>query len=120
MWNRDDGTLPDVKVPVENADCSDDQDCQSSRSPLLYKARKMTKLSAYGVGPEEDNAHDLNKAVNVDNKDEPVITANEPPSEDTINEVNEAIDSQRGDYYTNGNGNPAEKVEMPAVAPAAK
>jgi hypothetical protein len=80
----------------------------------------MTKLSAYGVGPEEDNANDLNKAVNVDDKDEPVITANEPPSEDTIKEVNEAIDSQRGDYYTNGNGNPAEKVEMPAVAPAAK
>mmetsp|Transcript_7127 Transcript_7127/g.13777 ORF Transcript_7127/g.13777 Transcript_7127/m.13777 type:complete len:99 (-) Transcript_7127:117-413(-) len=94
-------------------------DCQSSRSPLLYKAKKIQVLSAYGKGAEDDNALELGKAVGVDNgQEEQVITTNEPPSEDMIDEVNGAIKEQRGDRYTNGNSMPAAKIKLPK-APAA-
>lgn len=57
------------------------------------------------------------QAVGVDAaQDASVIQANEAPTQKTIDEVNNAIDSQRGDRYTNGNGMPVEKVELPAAA----
>ena len=35
------------------------------------------------------------------------------PSSDTIDEVNEAIASQRADGYSNGDGAPVEQVSLP-------
>ncbi|EKX54647.1 hypothetical protein GUITHDRAFT_150074 [Guillardia theta CCMP2712] len=117
------------------------KDCQSSRSPLLEKApkgslkqvsekhglsdaaarkdiakyfQKEQKLAEYGVGPEEDHAIEVNKAIGVDAMmPESVMESNEAPSSETIDEVNQAIQQQRSEGYTNGNGMPAEDIQSP-------
>jgi hypothetical protein len=37
VFSKDENTLEDTLVKVEKADCSEDMDCESSRSPLIYK-----------------------------------------------------------------------------------
>lgn len=60
MWGMENNKLPDHLVDADKADCTENIDCESTRSPLLFKS-KAQKLSAYGVGAEHDNALELGK-----------------------------------------------------------
>ena len=44
---------------------------------------------------------------------ESMFESNPEPSDDTLSEVNEAIQAQRNEGYTNGEGMPAADVETP-------
>ena len=39
IFSKDENSLDDKMVNVDKADCSEDMDCESSRSPLIYKVR---------------------------------------------------------------------------------
>ncbi len=45
---KDENTLDDRLVNVDKADCSEDMDCESSRSPLIYKVRAPDKMKSEG------------------------------------------------------------------------
>jgi len=170
--------VDDKIVDPTSADCGDNKDCTTSRSPLLYKGKKEDgslkasgsdamsaakadkdistffnkegkevkteasveekraskiglsskaarqdakayfikeqKLSEYGVGPEEDHKIVINQAMGVDAMmPESMFEANPEPSGDQIDEINEAIQAQRNEGYTNGDGMPADDVEVP-------
>ena len=178
MQHPDAHEVDDKLVDPANADCGDNKDCTSSRSPLLYKGdkrdsslktsgadamsaakadkdistyfkhqdkeikdeakveekaaakvglsaqaarsdakayfHKLQKLSEYGVGPEDDHKIVINQAMGVDAMmPESMFTSNPEPSDETLGEVNEAIQAQRNEGYTNGDGMPAEDVVTP-------
>jgi len=170
--------VDDTMVDASTADCADNKDCTTTRSPLLYKGNKgegslkasgtdtmsaakadkdistffktedkevkteamaeekkaagiglsskaartdakayFTKeqtLAEYGVGPEGDHAIVINQAMGVDAMmPESMFTSNPEPGDDTIDEINEAIQAQRNEGYTNGDGMPANDIEVP-------
>jgi hypothetical protein len=213
MQHPDAHELDDKQVDVTDADCGDNKDCSSSRSPLLYKGKKgdgslkagadgmsaakadqdlatyfkkedkatkaeaaseekraakvglsskaarkdakayykqedkatkteeaaeekaaskvglsakaarkdaktyfteEQKLAEYGVGPEDDHKIVVNQAMGVDAMmPESMFESNPEPSGDTLDEVNEAIQAQRNEGYTNGDGAPADDLEVP-------
>ena len=85
-----------------------------NRAQGLKLARKAQKLSEYGVGPEEDHQIVVNQAMGVDAMmPESMFDANPKPSDDTLAEVNDAVQAQRNEGYTNGDGAPAANIEAP-------
>jgi len=44
---------------------------------------------------------------------ESMFESNPEPSDDTLDEVNQAIQAQRNEGYTNGEGAPADDLEVP-------
>ena len=75
---------------------------------------KEQKLSEYGVGPEDDHKIVVNQAMGVDAMmPESMFESNPEPSDDTLDEVNQAIQAQRNEGYTNGEGAPADDLEVP-------
>ena len=184
----DDASVDDKVVDASKADCAEDQDCASSRSPLLnarstggggahqasvarmgtrrrgksegLSARgsdadldkyfsseeeqmkaavsheeraaakiglsgtaarerakaffnKQQQLAEYGLGPEDDHKIVVKQAMGVDAMmPESVFEANPEPASDTVDEVNEAIQAQRNEGYTNGDGAPAEDIAL--------
>lgn len=178
MQHPDAAEVDDKLVDASDADCSDNKDCTSSRSPLLQKGNKAEgslkgtgadgmsaakadkdlheyfkdedkatkaeakseekaagkvglsaqaarkdakayfhkeqKLAEYGVGPEDDHKIVINQAIGVDAMmPESMFESNPEPSDDTLDEVNQAIQAQRNEGYTNGEGMPADDVETP-------
>jgi hypothetical protein len=162
VQHPDGAEVDDKKVDVTDADCGDNMDCTSSRSPLIYKGKKEQgslkasgadalsaakadkdidhyfkqedtamesqekveekkaskiglsakaarndakayflkeqKLSEYGVGPEDDHKIVINQAMGVDAMmPESMFSSNPEPSDDTLDEVNEAIQAQRNE-----------------------
>lgn len=92
----------------------DEATVQSLAAMGLGLVPATQQLGELGAGPEGDHMVAVKKAEIVN---EPLasslIDSNEDPSSDTIDEVNEAIASQRADGYSNGEGAPVEDVAIP-------
>ena len=70
-------------------------------------------MAEYGLGPEDDHKIVVKQAMGVDAMmPESVFEANPEPASDTVDEVNEAIQAQRNEGYTNGDGAPAEDIAL--------
>jgi hypothetical protein len=75
------------------------------------KKMKSQKLSITGVGTEEAVEAEVPKAAGVDAMmPESVFESNPPVDQAITDEVNQAIEQQRMDGYTNGDGQDAEDV----------
>lgn len=76
---------------------------------------RTQSLGELGAGPEGDHLTAIKSAEIVDgNEPSSLISNNEDPASDTIDEVNVAVASQRADGYSNGDGAPVEDVAIPA------
>jgi hypothetical protein len=79
------------------------------RGPAAERDKARTQsLGELGVGPESDHVIALQKAGIVG----AFANSNTAPSGDTIDEVNEAIASQRADGYSNGEGKAVEDITL--------
>jgi len=83
--------------------------------PTAEKDTARTQsLGDWGVGPEGDHLNAIKKAEVVNEPlDASLISENDAPADDTIDEVNVAIASQQADGYTNGEGAAVEDITLP-------
>jgi len=113
-YTQEDKATKSEEAAEEKAASKVGLSAKAARTDAKAYFTKEQKLSEYGVGPEDDHKIVVNQAMGVDAMmPESMFESNPEPSDDTLDEVNQAIQAQRNEGYTNGDGAPADDLEVP-------
>ena len=100
------------EVAEGNENDDDSEGAQNDRA-VTKRDLHTQILTSFGVGYEGDDLAAIHKAEFVDEPNG-LMGANDAPVDARMDEVNEAIASQRADGYTDGAGGPVEEISLPA------